>query len=215
MRYEISQGNGATARATLKELDRVPIDLEDEVRRLEAMAASQKAQELRIRHLSKEFDPRVSQRQRVLFVVLLGVTTIILVELRNVEWAGAVLRASGAWYMVGLMAAAFAVYLVGLRVGQRSLLATRVNRRIAGLLGTIIVATIVNRLLALVNGLSVPDAGHRHGHHGCGLRRGRLHAPPRPDGPDAGVRGRRARRARCGPTTSRPSSAWPRFSRWG
>jgi hypothetical protein len=58
----------------------------------------------------------------------------------------------GPWYMVALMAMLNSVYWVGLYLGRKSLLGTRLNRRVAGVLGVGTLGPLVNRIIAVQSG---------------------------------------------------------------
>lgn len=157
VRHEIAGGNGAAARALLSEVASPPPELEAEVRALEAREVERRAREERLRELSKELDPRVSIRQRRIFLATLGVTTVGLVTVRNaVPAVREAIVHHGAWYMVGIMAIIAAVYTVGLWLARDSLLGNRVNRHTAAVAGAAIYGSLCNRLLAVLTGIPVP-----------------------------------------------------------
>lgn len=156
-RHEVQRGNAAAARALVRELGQAPEDLEAAVRALEDSDSRRHASAERLRSLSVELDPRVSMRQRKLFFGALAVAVGALVTVRNtVPAVREGIAAHGAAFMLGIMLAIALVYALGLWLGRRSLLATRVNRRIAAVLGAAIFGSVLNRALAIVTGSPAP-----------------------------------------------------------
>lgn len=148
-RFELSEGNLDAANALIRELGEVPRELAAAVRRLEAAKAERSQREARLQHLSKELDPRVSQRERLWLFVALTLAVMVIVTSHNVSpTVRGALQQLGPYYLTALMGAVLVVYVLFLFIGRRSLLATRLNRRIAALIGLGIAGPLLNRVLA-------------------------------------------------------------------
>ncbi len=157
-RFEVSQGSLDEAKALLEELSDVPADLVAAVQRLEASAESRRKREERLAHLSKELDPKVAMRQRVFFMVAMMVVAVVVVGSHTASpRLRAALEGLGAYYPVALMGSVTALYFLALWLGRRSLLGTRLNRRVASVVGAAAVGPLVNRLLAVQTGATMPQ----------------------------------------------------------
>jgi serine/threonine-protein kinase len=147
-RFELGQGNLEAGRALLKELTEVPPALQEAVARLEASEAERLRREEKLAQLAKELDPSVSRGQRNHFLTAMALVTVLLVFSANFWPTGkAWLATFGPWSLSVLMAAYGVAYAVALVIGRKSLLATRPNRRVAGLVGLAIAGPLLNRLL--------------------------------------------------------------------
>jgi hypothetical protein len=145
-RFEISQGNLEAASALCKELSRIPPDLAASLRHLEESQRQRARRDARLDHLAQELDPNVSRRERAWFFIALAMVIIGMVSVLEVENPLRVaLRLLGRW----LPPLTFVFYLTAygllLFIGRRSLLATRLNRRIAGVVALVILGPLVNR----------------------------------------------------------------------
>jgi serine/threonine-protein kinase len=157
-RFEVSQGNLEAARALCAELASVPKDLAASLERLATAAKERAAREARLMHLEKEMDPRVSRRQRVLFFIAMGLTTFVLVvSTRYSTTVRQAMSGLGSFYMAAVMTLDLVPYVVALWLGRKSLFATRINRRAAGVLGLAILGPLANRIAAGFTGTSIPQ----------------------------------------------------------
>ncbi len=152
-RFETRQGNLQAARALCAELAEVPKDLVASLAELEATARVTAAREARFLKLEKEMDPLVSRWERGTFFLVMAIATVILVATSRYSALGQeVMRALGPFFPAALMTGFLVAYIVALGVGRKSLLATRLNRRVAGVVGLAIVGPLVNRLAAAFSG---------------------------------------------------------------
>lgn len=159
-RFEAEQGNLQAARALCRDLAVVPPDLTAALERLEASEQARAARDARLAHLATELDPRVSQRERLFLFLGMGLVVCLIVGLQlfsSTVREGLRELGLGRFFLAAVMAVYLVVYLAGLWVGRASLLATRLNRRSAGVVGLAIVGPLLNRLAAAFTGASVPQ----------------------------------------------------------
>lgn len=158
-RFEASQGNLEAVRSLCKELEQLPQDLTDAIGRLEEAARHHAAREARMMKLEKEMDPTISGRQRLRFFVSMAIATVILVfATRTATPVRTWLVALGAFYPAAVMVLYLSAYVFGLWVGRKSLLATRLNRRAAGVVGLAIAGPLLNRFAAAFTGATPSQA---------------------------------------------------------
>lgn len=146
-RFEISQGNLVAARALVAELERIPPDLHEAMVKLEHSAAEAQRRQKRLEHLSQEMDPAVAFRQRVLAFVATTIGIFIVVFLPVLfPSAHVALMEFGKWYLSILMSGVMTVFFIALWLGRASLLSTRINRRLMGMVGVAGMGTLVQRI---------------------------------------------------------------------
>ena len=156
--YELSQGNLEAARALISELGTPSTELREALMRLETELRARSQRQARIEHLSQEMDPSVASRQRVgLFVAMTAVVVSVVVLPFLVPALGAWLLTLGTWRVSLLLSVVLTTYLALLFIGRRALLSTRLNRRLAGIVGVAVAVSLAHRLLAAGLGLSVRD----------------------------------------------------------
>ncbi len=157
-RFELGQGNLEAGRALVNELRDVPGSLRQALQRAEASAAERERRDQRVASLARELDPSVSENQRRRFTIMLGIATTAIVMGANFSEPGKVVRTALGPYsssvVMGLLALAYTVALI---VGRKALLATRLNRQVAGILGLAFFGPLIHRLLALQIGSSRQD----------------------------------------------------------
>ncbi|MDP3234801.1 MAG: serine/threonine-protein kinase [Myxococcales bacterium] len=157
-RFELGQGNLEAGRALVNELDEVPPSLREALHRVEASAAERARRDQKVASLARELDPMVSESQRRRFTLLMVTVTAVVVVGANFSDAGNALRTSLGEYsltvLMGLLALAYSVSLV---IGRKALLATRLNRQVAGILGIAFFGPLIHRLLAVQIGSSRQD----------------------------------------------------------
>ena len=146
-RYELAQGNLVAARSLISELEQVPADLHEALVKLERGAAEAQRQQQRFAHLSQEMDPAVALRQRVFAFLATTVGIFIVIFLPQLFPALHVTLA-GRWYLSSLLAVVMTFFSLALWLGRRSLLSTRLNRRLMGIVGMAGMGALVQRLLA-------------------------------------------------------------------
>jgi hypothetical protein len=147
-RFELGRGNLAAARALLAELEQVPAELHDALVALERREAQQQQQQARLEHLSQEMDPKVALRQRFLLIIatVVGIAVVVfLPELFPSIHAAA--AAYGPWYLTLMMVIVMSVFGLSLWLGRASLLSTRLNRRLMGLVAVAGLGTLFQRAL--------------------------------------------------------------------
>lgn len=149
--YELERGNLSAARALLGELEVIPPALHERLAALERRANDAQQREARIEHLSNEMDPRVAQRQRVMLFVALVMSILAVVA---APFVFPELRAKlGRWTLTSLLAVVQLLFAVGLFLGRRPLLSTRLNRRLVGLAGAAVSSVLAQRVLCVLLGL--------------------------------------------------------------
>ncbi|MBL8918080.1 MAG: serine/threonine protein kinase [Myxococcaceae bacterium] len=148
-RFELSQGNLEAGRALVRELTDVPASLKEAVARLEAAEAERARREEKLAQLVKESDPSVKRGQRNYFLKAMGVLTVVLVFSANFWPTGKAWLATFGRHSLSVLMGAYAVaFVILVTLGRKSLLATRPNRRVAGLVGLAIAGPLLNRLLS-------------------------------------------------------------------
>ncbi len=156
-RFEASQGNLDAVVALLAELEKVPDDLTQARGRLEESARLRAARDARLTHLTKEMDPSISRAERTRLFVVLGAVIIAVVALVGyVPRVRDAYLGSGHWFLPLTMTTYLTVFLIALVVGRKSLLATRLNRRVAGIVAIAIIGPLANRIFGAVLGVPIP-----------------------------------------------------------
>ncbi len=145
-RFELKRNNVVAARALASELEVIPASLHSALSAAERRATAEKERERRIEHLSKEMDPRVAGRERaVVFVIvaatILGMTGLPLLMPSLTGVFG------HKWFLVLRMSVLVVVLMLSVWFGRRSLLSTRVNRRLVGVLGMASVGILGQRII--------------------------------------------------------------------
>jgi len=136
----------------------VPESLREALRRVEASAAERERRDQRVASLARELDPTVSENQRRRFTIMMVLATTFVVVGGNFSGTGqALLARFGPWALSALMGALAVAYTVSLIIGRKALLATRLNRHVAGILGLAVFGPLVHRLLAVPLGSSRQD----------------------------------------------------------
>lgn len=155
-RYELSQGNLEPARALLAELKEIPEDLKAALATLERTAKESQRRHARLEQLSQEMDPHVASRQRVAFfaVTTIVITAIVLAPVLIPGFRQSLLGL-GEWYLSVMIAPLIVVFLLAVWIGRRSILSTRLNRRLIGLVTISGVGTLISRVACALLGLSV------------------------------------------------------------
>ncbi len=154
--FEVKAGNALAARAFLTELREPPADLVAAVDGLEREEAQRRARGEHFARLERELDPGVAMRQRIrlFFTINVVVLMVSLLSSRLLAWVG---LGEGAERFVPLLrlAPTGLAFLVAVGVGRRSLLVTRLNRRIVAMLGMSLVVVGLNRATAAALGLGL------------------------------------------------------------
>ncbi|MCC6334834.1 MAG: protein kinase [Myxococcales bacterium] len=152
--FEVRTGNASAARALMAELAKVPDELKTALRTLELDDEQSLVRKAHFEHLERELDPRVAIRQRIrLFLALSGVILLVTV-LPSLLPVWPQLEAwLGPWLLVGKLLPASLTLLVAIVLGRRSLLGTRLNRRISWLLVFVLLAVTVNRTVGVFLGI--------------------------------------------------------------
>jgi eukaryotic-like serine/threonine-protein kinase len=152
-RFEISQGNLDAAREMTAELAHLPEDLAADLARLEESATSRKKRDERLKKLAAELDPRTALRQRfMLMVAIAGASAAVTLSSTYFPPLRTFLQSLGPWYLVATMGTVSLVYFIGIYLGRRSLLSTRLNRRVAGVIGLCSFGPVVHRVFAVQTG---------------------------------------------------------------
>ncbi len=149
---ELQRGNLAAARALLGELESVPSALHA---RLSALERAQSDDKQRLAHLRNEMDPKVAERQRVAVFISTLIAILIVVALPLVF--PSLPQRLGTWYLAELMGIVLAVFGVAVFIGRRSILSTRLNRRLVGMVGAAGVGVLVERVVCALLGMSARD----------------------------------------------------------
>lgn len=153
--FEVKAGNADAARALLKELPRVPGELNAALRALELDDEKSQVRKAHFAKLERELDPRVAMRQRVrLFMALAGAVLVASVLPSLTHLWGFVEAWLGRYLLLAKLLPTLLTFWVAVVIGRRSLLGTRLNRRIVWMIGLCLAALAVNRVVCAVAGLS-------------------------------------------------------------
>lgn len=148
---EIERGHLAGARAVVAELEKVPPELHEALIALEHREAEIQRRQARLERLSQELDPRVAIRQRVLAFAATAVAICFVVFLPVVvPQAAQLLQSMGRWYLTIMMLIVNTSFGLALWIGRRSLLSTRLNRRLMGLVGAATLGTLIQRVTSAI-----------------------------------------------------------------
>lgn len=155
--HELAAGHVDAARALLNELKHVPRALQEQLAAAEAKQQADARTRERMDYLSRQLDPSVALRQRVMaFVATTVFIVIVTVSPYAFPEVHAALRASR-WYLSGLMGIVTTGFLFALFVWRRWLLSTRLNRRIMGMVAVAVLGTQFQRVVAAVQNIGVRD----------------------------------------------------------
>ncbi len=147
--YEISQGNLAAVRSLLSELTHPPAELVAAADELEKSAAESKRRHERLEHLSQEMDPKVASRQRALVFVTTVLATGFSALIPPSEF-----ERFGTWNLTVRMCFPIGILAIAVFLGRRSILSTRLNRRLIGMVAVAGLMVLVQRVLAGAMGFS-------------------------------------------------------------
>lgn len=148
-------GNAPAARGFLAELAQVPDDLKVALRAVELDDEKSQARKAHFETLEREFDPRIALRERVALFLTLAAAVLVVTVLPSLlpiwstltDWLGA-------WILVGKLLPFTLTLLVALAVGRKSLLGTRLNRRIILVLVFVLLSVTFNRIVCALLGVS-------------------------------------------------------------
>ncbi|MBL8909259.1 MAG: serine/threonine protein kinase [Archangium sp.] len=161
--HELSIGHVDAARALIAELEFVPDELKEQLAAAEEKEKQDARTRARMEHLSRQFDPSVAIRQRVLaftattvFIVLVIVSPYVFPEFHE-------RMAHSRWYLSGLMGVVSLGFLAAVFIWRRYLLSTRLNRRIIGMVGVAAFGTQFQRIVAAVQNIGVRDTVLQNG----------------------------------------------------
>lgn len=150
-RYELQRGNVAAARELASSLEVLPPVLHTELVAAEARQSEDKKRAARIAHLSKEMDPRVAARERTLVFLAVAVTILFSTAPRLIPSLNEAMHASlGEWSMVLRLSMVLGVFFGAVALGRRSILSTRINRRLVGLVGIAGIGILMQRVVGLM-----------------------------------------------------------------
>ncbi len=157
-RFEISLGNLAAARVLLAELNEIPAELQAAVAALERTAKESERRHARLEQLSQEMDPHVAARQRIAFfaATVALITAIVAAPVLFPSLRQLLLR-QGDWYLTLLNVPLLVVFFLAVWVGRRSILSTRLNRRLIGMVTIAALGTLWSRVACALLGLSVRE----------------------------------------------------------
>ena len=158
-RFEISQGNLAAARSLLSELEVIPPELHAELAQLERTAVESERRQKRVEHLSQEMDPLVASRQRVTVFIatVIGILLVVMVPELASGLRAQLRETLGDWYLASLLSVVLAVFFVAVWIGRRSILSTRINRRLVGLVAISGLGALAQRVVGALAGLDMRD----------------------------------------------------------
>jgi serine/threonine protein kinase len=153
-RYELSRGNVAAARELASALEVLPQSLHTELVAAEARASQQKQRAARIEHLSTQMDPRVAARERTYVFLAVAVTIVFATLPRLIPSLNQAMHAQlGDWSIVLRISMIIGVFFAAVALGRRSLLSTRINRRLVGLIGVSAMGTLIQRVVCVLLGV--------------------------------------------------------------
>lgn len=152
--FEVKARNADAARALVRELKKPPSDLLGALRELELGDELSAVRRQRIDRLQRELDPRVAMRQRRNFFLVVALAAMLasLVPSLAGLW-GPIEGAVGHYLLLVKLVPATLAFVVGIVIGRKSLLGTRLNRRIVAMLALAIGALLLNRATCAVLGL--------------------------------------------------------------
>jgi hypothetical protein len=153
--FEVKAGNADAARALLTELTRVPGELVAAIRAVELDDEKSHLRKAHFQRLERELDPRVAIRQRAwLFIAVAAAVVVVTAVPSLADLWGLAEAWLGPYVLLAKLLPATVTYFVAVLLGRRSLLATRINRRIVATLALCFVALVLNRTVGAVSGLS-------------------------------------------------------------
>jgi cation transport ATPase len=140
--HEISQGNLVAARALFSELANPPAELASAMAELEKSAAESKRRHARLEQLSQEMDPNVAQRQRALVFAVTVISVAFTAMIPPAQF-----ERFGTWNLTVRMLMPVLILAMAIALGRRSLLSTRLNRRLIGMVASAALGTLAQRVL--------------------------------------------------------------------
>lgn len=154
--FEVKAGNAPAARALLAELKAVPGDLVAAIRALELDDEKSQLRRVHLQRLEREMDPRVAIRQRVrlFFAVAIAILFAAVLPSYAPLW-GALTSSLGRYLLLAKLLPTTLTFFVALLVARRSLLGTRLNRRVMGMVALCFVSLAINRVICAQLDLSV------------------------------------------------------------
>lgn len=153
--FEVKAGNADAARALLKELATAPEALVAAVRALELDDEKSQLRRAHLQKMERELDPRVAIRQRARLFLAVAAAVVVATVLPSMTQVWGYAEAwLGRYLLLAKMLPTTVTFFVAVLLGRKSLLATRLNRRIVAMLALCIVALVVNRVACAASGLS-------------------------------------------------------------
>lgn len=153
VRFEVSQGNLDAARAIARELPSVPRALADELDALEQRLAREQRIAARIERLAREMDPGVASRQRVaVFVTTIVMILVMVTLIETVAPVKGWLLNLGPWYLAVSLIPVLCIFSLAVWLGRHSVLSTRLNRRMVGIVAASAFMTLLSRIGAALLG---------------------------------------------------------------
>lgn len=144
-RHELGERNLVAARALLSELGDVPAELTEQLQALERTARADERERAHLAHLRQQMDPKVAMRQRIFaYVASASATAVVIVLPYLFPQLHAALQ--GKWYLTSIAGAVAIIVALGTFLGRRSLLSTRLNRRLIFLLMNVVFGTVLLRV---------------------------------------------------------------------
>ncbi len=153
--YEVSRGNLSGARALLAELEHVPAELAAAVATLEKASAETQRRQARLEELSQQMDPKVASRERSLVFGMVVASVLVQTVVPEVVpgLKAQIEELFGNWVLTARLVGVQIVFVAAMWLGRRSLLSTRINRRLTGMVALCALGTLAQRILGAVQGM--------------------------------------------------------------
>lgn len=152
--FEVKVGNADAARALIKELATAPPELIAAIRALELDDEKSQMRKAHLQKMERELDPRVAIRQRIGLFLAVAAAVVVATVLPSVAHLWSYAEAwLGRYLLLAKLLPATVTFFVAVLLGRKSLLATRLNRRIVAMLALCFVALVVNRITCATIGL--------------------------------------------------------------
>ncbi len=152
VRYELSRGHPTTARELASELEQLPPKLKAELDEAAENSQRAKVRTQRLEQLGQELDPRVSARERVSVFVISAVGAVLVMLSDKVPAIHRALAPWELWTNLAQMVAVLFFFGIAIFWSRRTLLASRVNRRLVGVLALTLVGMLFSRLVTVLDG---------------------------------------------------------------